>query len=64
MQAGKRDEAEAKKRDVAGLKKKQQERGQRRTEVEARMDELLAGLPNIPAEDVPVGTYESENKEI
>ena len=28
------------------------------------MRELLAGLPNIPAEDVPVGPDESANKEI
>lgn len=64
MQAGKRDEAEAKKLDVAGLKEKQQELEQKRTEVETKMDELLAGLPNIPADDVPVGTDESDNKEI
>ncbi len=64
MQAGKRDEAEAKKADVAGLKEKQQELEKQRTEVEAKMNELLAGLPNIPADDVPVGTDESDNKEI
>ena len=28
------------------------------------MDELLAGLPNIPADDVPEGTDESDNKEV
>lgn len=64
MQAGKCDEAEAKKLDVAGLKEKQQELEQKRTEVETKMDELLAGLPNIPADDVPVGTDESDNQEI
>ncbi|MDQ3633525.1 MAG: serine--tRNA ligase [Acidobacteriota bacterium] len=64
MQAGKPDEAEAKKLDVAGLKEKQQELEQKRTKVETKMDELLAGLPNIPADDVPVGTDESDNKEI
>ncbi|MGI8668938.1 MAG: serine--tRNA ligase [Aridibacter sp.] len=64
MQAGKRDEAEAKKSDVTGLKEKQQDLEQKRSKVEAKMDELLAGLPNIPADDVPVGTDESDNKEV
>lgn len=64
MQAGKRDEAEAKKAEVAGLKNRQKELDEKRSEVEAQMDELLAGLPNIPADDVPVGTDESDNKEI
>lgn len=64
MQAGKREEAEAKKSEVAGLREKQQELERKRTEVEAQMDELLAGLPNIPADDVPEGTDESDNKEV
>jgi seryl-tRNA synthetase len=64
MQAGKRDEAEAKKTEVAGLKEKQQDLERKRTEVETKMNELLAGLPNIPADDVPVGTDESDNKEV
>ncbi len=64
MQAGKKDEAEAKKSEVAGLKDKQKDLEHKRSEVEAKMDELLAGLPNIPADDVPVGTDESDNKEV
>ncbi len=64
MQSGKKEEAEAKKSEVAGLKQKQQDLDHRRREVEEKMDELLAGLPNIPADDVPVGTDESDNKEI
>ena len=64
MQAGKRDEAEEKKAEVSGLKQKQQDLESKRSEVEEKMNELLAGLPNIPAEDVPVGTDESDNKEI
>ncbi len=64
MQTGKRDEAEEKKAEVSKLKDKQKELEQRRSEVEAQMHELLVGLPNIPADDVPIGTDESDNEEI
>ncbi len=64
MQAGKRDEAEAKKAGVSGLKDKQTELEHQRKELETQMDELLAGLPNIPKTDVPVGADESANVEI
>jgi seryl-tRNA synthetase len=64
MQAGKRDEADAKKAEVAGLKEKQTELEKARDEVDAEMRDLLAGLPNIPAEDVPVGPDESANREV
>lgn len=64
MQAGKRDEAEAKKAEVAGLKEKQTELERARDTVDSEMRELLAGLPNIPADDVPVGADETANKEI
>ncbi len=49
MQAGQRDEAEAKKAEVAGLKDKQSEFERLRDEADAAMRDLLAGLPNIPA---------------
>ncbi len=64
VQAGSRDEAEAKKAEVAGLKDKQADLERGRDEAEAAMHELLAGLPNIPAADVPVGRDESANVEI
>ena len=64
MQQGKRDEAEAKKAEVAGLKEQQAELEKKRDEAENAMRELLAGLPNIPADDVPVGADETANKEI
>lgn len=64
MQSGNRDEAEAKKAEVAGLKDKQSELETQRDKVDAEMNDLLAGLPNIPADDVPVGPDESANKEI
>jgi seryl-tRNA synthetase len=64
MQSGKRDEAEAKKAEVAGLKDTQNTLEIERKTVEAKMDELLAGLPNIAAEGVPVGADESANVEV
>ena len=63
MQAGKRDEAEAKKAEVAGVKEKQSELEKQRDEAELAMRELLAGLPNLPADGVPVGADESANVE-
>jgi seryl-tRNA synthetase len=64
LQIGKYDEAEAMKAEVAGLKEKQAELERLRDEADAAMRDLLAGLPNIPAPDVPVGADETANKEI
>lgn len=64
MKAGKRDEAEAKKAEIAGLKDQQSELEKSRNEAESKMRELLASLPNIPDESVPVGKDESDNVEI
>ena len=61
---GKKEEAEAKKAEVAGLKDRQTELEKRRDEAEAEMRDLLSGLPNVPAEDVPVGVDEAANVEI
>lgn len=64
IQAGKRDEAEAKKAEVAGLKDEQTELEKARDAADAEMRDLLANLPNIPSPDVPVGADESANVEI
>jgi seryl-tRNA synthetase len=64
MQAGKRDEADARKAEVASLKEEQSQLETRRDEAETAMRELLSGLPNIPADDVPVGVDETANQEI
>ncbi len=64
IKAGDRDAAEVRKSEVAGLKERQAELDTRRDESEAAMHELLAGLPNIPFDDVPVGADESANVEI
>ncbi|MBV9215020.1 MAG: serine--tRNA ligase [Acidobacteria bacterium] len=64
MQSGKKDEAEELKAEVAGLKHKQTDLESQRDDADAAMHDLLAGLPNIPAEDVPVGVDETANKEV
>ena len=64
MQAGSRDEAEAKKSEVAGFKDKQTDLEHQRDEADAAMRELLSGLPNLPADDVPVGKDETANVEM
>ncbi len=64
MKSGNREAADAKKAEVAGLKEKQTELDVKRDESEAAMRELLAGLPNVPADDVPIGPDESANVEI
>src|SRR6476620_11946439 len=64
MQGGKKDEADAKKAEVAGLKERQASLDSERDAAEAEMRELLSGLPNLPAADVPVGADETANVEI
>lgn len=64
MQAGRREEAEFKKSEVAGLKDKQTHLEKLRDEAEHSMHELLSHLPNIPASDVPVGRDERANVEV
>ena len=64
MKEGKKEEAEARRAEVTGLKDQISELDQRRTATETRMHELLSTLPNIPHETVPVGADESDNVEV
>jgi len=64
IKAGNKDEADVKKAEVADLKTKQSDLESKRDEAEAAMHDLLAGLPNIPAQDVPIGADENANIEI
>jgi len=64
MKEGKKEEAEVRRAEVAGLKDKIAELDQLRAATEARMHELLSTLPNIPHASVPVGEDESANAEI
>ena len=64
MKAGKRDEAEARRKEVNELKERIAELDQQRDQAETRMHDLISTLPNIPHESVPVGKDESANVEI
>ncbi|HEX8632603.1 MAG TPA: serine--tRNA ligase [Pyrinomonadaceae bacterium] len=63
MKEGRRDEAEAERREVGQLKERIAELDLRRDEAEANMRTLLSTLPNLPHESVPVGADESANTE-
>ena len=64
MKEGKKEEAEARRAEVSGLKDRIAELDQLRAQTEARMHELLSTLPNIPHSSVPVGEDESANVEV
>jgi seryl-tRNA synthetase len=64
MKEGKKDEAEARRAEVSGLKDRIAELDQLRTQTEERMREMLSTLPNIPHSSVPVGADESANTEV
>lgn len=64
MKDGKKDEAEARRAEVAGLKEQIARLDDARAATEARMHELLSALPNIPHESVPVGKSEIDNVEV
>src|SRR3989440_9528239 len=63
MKEGRREEAEAQRKQVGDLKDRIAELDQKREQAEARMRELLSTLPNIPHESVPVGKDETANRE-
>ena len=64
MKEGRKDEAEARRAEVSQLKDRIGELDQLRAQAEARMQELLSTLPNIPHSSVPVGDDESANIEV
>ena len=64
MKEGKKDEAEARRAEVSGLKDRIAELDQARAQTEERMREMLSTLPNIPHSSVPIGADESANVEV
>src|SRR5437588_8461934 len=64
MKDGKREEADARRKEVNELKERMGQLDAARDEAEARMRDLLSTLPNIPHESVPVGKDESANIEV
>jgi len=64
MKDGKRDEADAQRKQVNELKVRIAELDRKREAADQRIRERLSTLPNIPHESVPVGKDESANQEI
>ncbi|MDP1875837.1 serine--tRNA ligase [Phenylobacterium sp.] len=63
---GRKDEAEASRlmAEVEALKGVLESQGQVERETGEALRDLLAGLPNLPAPDVPVGADENDNQEV
>ncbi len=64
MGQGDKDKAEKLKAEVGGLKAKLGELEERERAVVSELDALMAGLPNLPADDVPDGADENDNVEL
>ena len=64
MKEGKKEESEARRAEVGQLKERIAELDQLRAQTEARMNDLLSSLPNVPHESVPRGQSEEDNVEI
>ncbi|MCR2834747.1 serine--tRNA ligase [Parerythrobacter lacustris] len=64
MGAGNSATAEALKAEVAQLKTRLPELEEQDRALGTELDALLASIPNLPADDVPVGSDEAENVEV
>ena len=64
MREGKKEEAEAKKAEVAANKERIATLDDHRDAVEKELFDLVAAIPNIPHEDVPYGKDDSDNPEV
>lgn len=64
MGEGKKEEAEAAKAQVTELKDRIAQLSAKRAEVEEKLNDLLMGTPNMPADSTPVGKDENDNPEV
>ncbi len=64
MQSGRREEAESRRRQVREIAGRIAAAEADLAEVEAELNELMVGIPNLPHESVPVGADESANQEM
>ncbi|HEY0081034.1 MAG TPA: serine--tRNA ligase [Pyrinomonadaceae bacterium] len=64
MKEGRREEADARRAEVNGLKERISELDRQRDEAESRMRETLSTIPNVAHESVPVGASEEDNVEV
>lgn len=63
MRDGRKDEAEALKAEVAAMKDAAPAQELREAELAAQLEAALAAIPNLPADDVPLGADEHGNVE-
>ncbi len=61
MKAGKKEEAEAAKAQVAALKAECKELEDKKNQMQKEMDAFLCTIPNIPYDEVPEGTSAADN---
>lgn len=64
MGEGKKEEVEAAKAQVTELKDHIAQLSAKRAEVEDKLNDLLMGTPNMPADSTPVGKDENDNPEV
>lgn len=64
MGEGKKDEAGATKAQVSELKDRIADLSAKRAEAEEKLNDLLMGTPNMPADTTPVGKDENDNPEV
>ena len=64
MGQGKKEEAEAKKAEVAANSKRLEELEVKETELEEKIKKIMMTIPNIIDPSVPIGKDDSENVEI
>lgn len=64
MGEGKKDETEATKAQVSELKDRIADLSAKRAETEEKLNDLLMGTPNMPADTTPVGKDENDNPEV
>lgn len=64
MKENRRDEAEARRREVGEMKERIAELDRARDDAETRMRELLSTVPNVTHESVPIGADEAANAEV
>ena len=62
MAQGKKDEAEARKNEIAGLKEEAKELNRQLTEQEELLYQLMVQLPNLPHDSVPSGLSPEDNE--
>jgi seryl-tRNA synthetase len=64
MGKGEKDAAEAAKAQVASLKAELDGSATRLEQIQAELQAMLAAVPNLPHDSVPVGAHESDNVEV